>query len=315
MSSVEKFVFLGLIIGSFAYAQAPAEPAASKATSAVISAATESNIKPEPAGIADASKDDKEDTEIVADPASLLPDLPPVPGRNATLIGGTVERLDRVRDQLTVRVFGGGRMNVLFDPRTRIYRRGTQGTIGDLHEGERVYIDTILDGSTVFARSIRVKTQPAVGESQGIVLTYQAERGELTIRDAIFPEPLRVRTNSSTRLMQGDRTVPVSVLTPGSLIAIRFASEPDGHDVAREISILALPGTRYTFRGQVVHIDLRSGLLVLYSSTDRKSYEIHLDPSLAPDDNLRTGAVVTAITTLEESRYVVRSLTINSPGK
>lgn len=206
-------------------------------------------------------------------------------------------------------------MNVLFDPRTHIYRRGSQATIGDLHEGERVYIDTILDGSTVFARSIRVKTEQAVGESQGIVLTYQADRGDLTIRDVISPEPLRVRTNSSTRLMQGDRTVPASALTPGSLIAIRFGSERDGHDVAREISILALPGTRYTFAGQVIDIDLRSGLLVLYSSTDRKTYEIHLDLSLAPDDNLRTGAVVTAVTTLEDSRYVVRSLTINSPGK
>jgi hypothetical protein len=314
MSSVEKFVFIGLMIGSFAYAQAPAGPAASKATSTVVSPATESNIKPEPASIADASKD-KEETEIVADPASLLPDLPPVPRANATLIGGTVERLDRVRDQLTVRVFGGGRMNVLFDPRTRIYRQGTQATIGDLHEGERVYVDTILDGSAVFARSIRVKTQQAVRESQGIVLRYQAERGELTIRDAISPEPLRVRTNSSTRLTQGNRTLPATALTPGSLIAIRFGAEPDGHDVAREISVLALPGTRYTFAGQVIDIDLRSGLLVLYSSTDRKTYEIHLDPSLAPDDNLRTGVLVTAVTTLEDSRYVVRSLTINSPGK
>lgn len=206
-------------------------------------------------------------------------------------------------------------MNVLFDPRTRIYLRGTQATIGDLHEGERVYVDTILEGSTVFARNIRVKTQQAVGESQGIVLTYQAERGELTIRDAISPEPLRVRISSSTRLTQGDRTVPDSALTPGSLIAIRFDSERDGHHVAREISVLALPGARYTFAGQVVHIDLCSGLLVLYSSSERKTYEIHLDPSLAPDDNLRTGAVVTAVTTLQDSRYVVRSLTINSPGK
>ena len=57
----------------------------------------------------------------MADPASLLPDLPPVPRAKATLIGGTVERLDRVRERVTVRVFGGGRMSVLYDPRTRVY--------------------------------------------------------------------------------------------------------------------------------------------------------------------------------------------------
>ena len=311
MNSVAKFAFNSLIVASFAYAQTPSEPAASKATSAVVSSRNEGNIKPDPTASADAPID----ADIVADPASLLPDPPPVPRANATLIGGTVERLDRVRDRLTVRVFGGGRMNILFDPRTRVYRSGKQANIADLREGERVYADTILDGNEVFARSIRLKTEQGVGESQGVVLKYRADRGELTIRDGISPEPVRVRVNSSTRLTQGDRTVADSVLTPGSLIAIRFSSEGDGHDLAREISILALPGVRYTFAGEVVYLDLRAGLLVLYSSTDHKTYEIHLDPSLAPDDNLHTGALVTAVTTLEDSRYVAGSLTIDSAGK
>lgn len=310
MSFAAKFVFIGLIIGSFAYAQAPSEQAASKATSAVVAPATESNIKPDSAATADSPTN----ADIVADPASLLPDLPPVPKANATLIGGTVERLDRVRDQLTVRVFGGGRMNVLFDPRTRIYRQGAGATIGNLREGERIYVDTILDGNTVFAKTIRLKTD-ALGESQGIVLQYRAERGELTIRDGISPEPVRVRMNSSTQFTQGDHTVSASLLTPGSLIDIRFSSERDGRDLARQISILALPGSRYTFTGQVRHIDLRAGLLVLYSSNEHKTYEIQLDPSLATDDNLHTGAVVTVATTLEDSRYVAHGLTIDSPGK
>ncbi len=311
MNSVAKFAFNSLIVASFAYAQIPSELAPSKATSAVVSSRNEGNIKLDRSASADAPID----ADIVADPASLLPDLPPLPRANATLIGGTVERLDRVRDRLTIRVFGGGRMNILFDPRTRVYRSGKQASIDDLHEGERVYADTILDGNKVFARSIRLKTGMGVGESQGVVLKYGADRGELTIRDGISPEPVRVRVNSSTRLTQGDRTVADSVLTPGSLIAIRFSSEGDGHDLAREIAILALPGVRYTFAGEVVHLDLRAGLLVLFSSTDHKTYEIHLNPSLAPDDNLHAGAVVTVITTLEDSRYVARSMTIDSAGR
>jgi len=313
MGSVAKFVLTSLIIGTFAYAQAPSGEGDSKATSAVLSPPTQSNIKPEPAATAAASSET--DKDIVADPASLLPDLLPVPKANATLIGGTVEKLDRVRDQVTVRVFGGGRMSVLFDPRTRVYLGRAEATIGDLHEGERVYVDTILDGSTVFARSIRLKTEQGAGESQGMVLQYRSERGELTIRDAISPQPIRVRLNSSTRIMQGDRTVSTNALTPGSLIAVKFSSEPGGHDVARQIAILALPGVRYTFAGQVAHIDLRAGLLVLYSSTDRKTYEIHLDPSLDPDGNLHTGAVVTVVTTLQDSSYVARSLTVDSARK
>ncbi len=305
-----KSAFASLLVGGLAYAQTPSAPAASSATSVIV-LATDGGVKPVPVATPDTSTD----ADIVVDPASLLPDLPRLPQEKATLIGGTVERLDRVRDQITVRVFGGGRMNVLFDPRSRVYRGATQATIADLKVGERVYLDTILDGSTVFARSIRLKTSPALGESQGVVLNYSSDRGELSIRDAISPTPVRVRLNSSTRFLQGDRTVPASMLSEGSLVAVKFGSEGSGHDVAREISILALPGSRYTFAGQIMHIDLRTGLLVIKSSTDHKTYEVYLDPSLPPDDTLQAGAVVTVVANFEGSRYVARNIKIESQSK
>jgi Domain of unknown function (DUF5666) len=314
MKHIAKVAAGSLLLGSLAYAQAPSEPgsSASAATSSVIST-TDGSVEPVQPVASIASKDT--DPDIVADPASLLPDLPPVPRAKATLIGGTVERLDRVRDQVTVRVFGGGRMNILFDPRTRVYRGGAKATLADLREGERIYLDTILDGTTVFARSIRLKSEQAIGESQGIVLKYSTDRDEITVRDAISPTPLRVRFNSSTQFLQGDHKIPANKLSEGCLVAVKFSSEGNGHEVAREISILALPGTRYTFAGQVVHVDLRTGLLVIHSSTDRKTYELYLDPSVTPDENLHAGAVVTVVTNLEGSRYVARSLTIDSQGK
>ena len=310
MNSVTTFAVGSLLLGALAYAQAPSEPAASNATSAIVSA-PEENVKPVPV----APPDVPADADIVADPASLLPDLPRLPPAKATLIGGTVERLDRVRDQITVRVFGGGKMNVLFDPRSHVYRGSTEATLADLKVGERVYLDTILDGDTVFAKSIRLKSTQAIGESQGTVLKYRADRGELSIRDAISPTPLRVRINSATKFLQGDKPVSASMLVDGSLVGVKFGSEGNGHDVAREISILALPGTRYTFAGQIMHLDLRTGLLVINSSTDHKTYEVYVDTSAAPDENLHVGSVVTVVANFEGSRYVARDLTINSPGK
>jgi hypothetical protein len=310
MKSVAKFAFTSLLVGTFAYAQAPSEPAVSAATSTVVSPES-SSIKPVPA----AEPDSSTDADIVADPASLLPDLPPVPRAKTTLIGGTVERLDRVRDRVTVRIFGGGRMNVLFDPRTRVYRGTAEGTIADLKVGERVYLDTVLDGDTVFARSVRLKTTPALGESQGVVVKYRSGSGELTVRDSISPQPVNVRLTSSTRFLRGGQAVTASMLSEGSLVSVKFSSEGNGHDVAREISLLALPGTQYTFTGQVVHIDLRTGLVVINSSTDHKTYEVYLDPSAPPDDNLHPGAVITVVANFEGSRYVARSLTIDSQGK
>ena len=313
MNSLAKFAVgsLALILSHLTYAQQPSPLTASQ-SSAVVSD-TQHDIKPEQPATPDISTDT--DADIVADPASLLPDLPPLPRANATLIGGTVEHLDRVRDQLTVRVFGGGRTNILFDPRTRVYREGEETTLANLHDGDRVSIDTTLDGATVFARSIRMKTAQAQGESQGVVLKYESERSELTVRDAISPEPVRLQLDDATRFLQGGRAVSASLLTAGSLVAVQFNSEGNVRDVAREISILALPGTRYTFAGQVMHLDLRTGLLVLNSSTDHKTYEIYLEPSADPNDSLHVGTVVTVVTNFEGSRYVAHNLTINSQGK
>jgi hypothetical protein len=248
------------------------------------------------------------DSGISIDPASLLPDLPALPRKNATLVGGTLEKLDRVRDQLTLRVFGGGRTTALFDPRTRVFRGTKEVTIADLREGQRIYLDTILDGSTIFAKNVRLDAAAALGESRGVIV--KAVQGELSIQDGIAPFPVNVRLSSSTQFVQGDRTVPASTLVPGSLVDVTFASEGNGHDTAQKISILALPGTRYVFSGQVVHIDLRTGLLVLISSTDHKTYEIYLDPSFPPDGNLQPGSTVTAVTSFQDSRYVARNLAV-----
>ncbi|HZQ97006.1 MAG TPA: DUF5666 domain-containing protein, partial [Candidatus Sulfotelmatobacter sp.] len=243
-----------------------------------------------------------EESAIVADPASLIPDLPPVPAKKATLVGGTLERLDRVRDQLTVQVFGGGRVRALFDPRTRVFRGQKEVTIADLKQGERIYLDTILDGDTVFARNIRLSPEHASGQSQGILLKYTSD--ELTIRDGLSPSAVRIRVSPTTKFMREGQPVAAGALKPGSLIAVEFDSQGNGRNLAREISILALPGTRYTFVGQVVHLDLRAGLLVLNSSIDHKTYEIYLNPQITPDDNLHAGTNVTITANFENSRYV-----------
>jgi len=250
--------------------------------------------------------------EIAVDPASLLPDLPALPPAKATLIGGTIQRLDRVQDQLTVQAFGGGKLKILFDTRTRIYRDGATASAADLRQGDRIYADTILDGSNVFARTIRVKTSTPVGESQGVVLSYSRDRGELKIRDLLSPRGLNVQIAPSTRIVRGDHSASANDLTPGTLVAVKFRAQPDGRDQAHEISVLAVPGSSFTFTGQVTTIDLRTGLLVLTSKTNHKTYEIYLDPSLVSvDSEVRNGADVTVLTRFDGNRYVASNLTID----
>ncbi len=255
--------------------------------------------------------EDTDDT-IVVDPTTLLPELPPIPKTDTTLVGGTIERVDAVRDRVTVNLFGGGKENVLFDPRTKVLRGNKPATIADLHQGERIYLDTVLDGDTVFARTIRVAGAHATGTSQGVVLQCRLDRGELTFRDVLSPSPVAIRVNSSTKVTQGNRAASLGTLKPGSLISVTFSSEGNARDLAKEISILAQPGTQYTFSGQVIHIDMRTGLVVLTSSTDRKTYEVYLPSSINPDENLHVGANVTLQTNFDGQRYVARNMTINT---
>jgi hypothetical protein len=60
-------------------------------------------------------------------------------------------------------------------------------------------------------------------------------------------------------------------------------------------------------------LDLRLGLLILNSSTDRKTYEVYFDPSVSGvDGNLREGDDVMVMTRFDGNRYVARSVTVNA---
>ena len=91
-----------------------------------------------------------------SNPGDPLLDVPPLPKGKATLVGGRVGKIDPIRNRITVEPFGGGdKMKVFFDERTHIYRDGTETTQANIHKGDRVYVDTLLDGPRVFARNIR----------------------------------------------------------------------------------------------------------------------------------------------------------------
>jgi hypothetical protein len=185
-----------------------------------------------------------------------------------------------------------------------------------LHQGDRVYVDTILDGSTVLAKTIRLKSTASAGESQGIVTSYHADKSELEVRDALSPRPLKIHLTPQTKITHGDHATSASELVTGTLVAIKFGAQKGGQDVAREISVLAVPGASFTFAGRVTGLDLRLGLLVLTSSTDNKSYEIYFDPAVVnADSNLHQAADVTVLTRFDGNHYVANKVTVNSQNQ
>src|SRR5205823_114935 len=65
---------------------------------------------------------------LVTDGHDPILDPAPVPRTTTTLVGGTITSVDRMRNRLTVQIFGGGHWKVNFDERTHIFRNGAETT-------------------------------------------------------------------------------------------------------------------------------------------------------------------------------------------
>ncbi len=243
---------------------------------------------------------------------SLLPAPEPLPRGKVTLMGGVIETVDPVRDQLVLKNFGGGHTKVLFDERTRIYVDGTpNGHAHDLRRGERIHLDAIPDGTQLFAQGIFLLRKASVLESSGQVLSYKASTGEPTMTDSALAEPVKVRLLPTTVISHKNQPLSAANIGQGSLIAVSFQMDPDGRATARKISVLAKRDDVFTFSGRVLHLDLSRRLAVIEDPDDRRTYEIYYSPGrLLAGDNLREGSNATISATFDGSRYVADSVTI-----
>jgi len=248
---------------------------------------------------------------------SLAPStLPPQPKGKTTLLGGMIHTVDHVRDRLVLDVFGGGKIAVLFDERTHVYQGQEKGSLDDLREGQRAYVDTALDGTDVFARNIRVLGAPA-GEARGQVVDYDAGKRELLLRDTLSPRPVKMHLLAGATITRAGQPATSADLQPGALVNISFVSgtEKQAGRQARvsSVSILATPGSTFSFSGRVTFLDLRRGMLVIVDPRDNRSYEVYLDPN---DRNLsqklQEGADVMVEARFDGTHYEARSVVVNS---
>ena len=248
-------------------------------------------------------------------PAVFLPDLPALPRGKSTVIGGAIREVDGVRDQLTLNVFGGHAMRVLFDERTQVYRDGHKASLRDLRAGDHVSVETMLDGTTIFARSIHMLSHLPEGESQGQVVSYDRSKGELLVRDSLSPEPIKLHVSSATTIVRQGQESSSGDLSAGTLISIRFQADSTGQNVASKIAVLATPGSAFVFSGNVVFLDLHTGLMALVDPRDDKHYEISFDPArLRLSHDVREGTAVTVTANFDGSRYSASAVTVNAPA-
>lgn len=244
-------------------------------------------------------------------------DLLALPKGKSTVIGGTISTVDPVTDALVLKIFGGKRMKILFDERTQVYRDGTKASLHDLHANDRASVETMLDGTTVFARSIHMLSQAPEGQCQGQILSYESGTGLLTVNESLSNEPIRLHVPAGTAVTRegqsasASKTAGPADLVKGALITAEFRPDNTGQGVAQRIAILAKPGEVLSFDGTVTYLDLRSNQFALEDSNNSQSYKISFDPGSTPAGrDLHEGNTVKITAEFDGSRYQARSIDI-----
>jgi hypothetical protein len=248
---------------------------------------------------------------LVTDGHDPILDPAPVPRTTTTLVGGIITGVDRLRNRLTLHVFGGNRWTVSFDERTHIFHNGAETTQLALKKGERVYVDTQLDNNRhdIFARNIRVGVAELPADADGQIIAVDTKHNELTLRDTLNSVPVRFAVDSETRISNGQTPAAFKDVKPGTLVHVRFAASSPNRGLAREVSIIAVPGSTFTFAGKVTFLDLHRGLIAVQNTTDDKNYEIHFAPSAVANRNeLGVGRDVLVRATFEGTRYMAQSV-------
>jgi hypothetical protein len=247
-----------------------------------------------------------------------LPALPAAPQGKSTVLGGEIVSIDRVQDELTLKVFGQRPTKILFDERTKVYRDGEEIPLRDLTSAGHASVQTLLDGTSVFALSIHILSRAPEGGFHGSVLRYNPETRELTVRALQLHDPIKLLVPARTPILRKGQdqfssgSSGASDLVQGALVSVTFASDKVGRGVATQIAILATPGSTFVFSGNLSSLDTHIGSLVLVDPLYDTSYQIFFDSTLLPASrDLHAGEHVRVIATYDGTRYVASVLTFN----
>jgi hypothetical protein len=165
------------------------------------------------------------------------------------------------------------------------------------------------DNHSILARNIRLGVAALPADADGQVETVDPIRGELTLHDRINSVAVHFGVNDNTRISHGFEPATLKDIKPGSLVHVKFAAESGYRGLAREINIIAVPGTTFTFQGRLTYLDMHRGLIGIANESDGRTYDLRFSPSRLPgSSNLGVGMYVVVIATFEGTQYTARSV-------
>jgi hypothetical protein len=248
-----------------------------------------------------------------------IPGLPAAPRGKSTILGGEISIIDPVRDELTLKVAGQHPVKILFDERTQAFIDGKRISLRQLGHADHASVQTLLDGTNVFALSIHILSQSPQGEYQGRVLNYDSSSNQLTISSPMFPQPLKILVPAGTPVVRVGQTAFVAThlgtadLVKGAMISVTFRSNKEGRGVADQVSVLATPGSTFVFTGNISSLDMHAGRLSIFDPADEKTYQVSFDAANFPStQNLHAGDPVMVTADFDGDHYVANAITPNN---
>lgn len=256
-------------------------------------------------------------TESAGTSASLT-SLPPAPRGKSTIMGGEIRNVDPVRDQLTLKVYGQRQLKILFDERTQVYLDGKKLPLGSLSPARNASVETVLDGTDVYALSIHMLSHLPEGEYQGRVLGFDPASRELALSSALSRQPIRLLVPAGAVVVrEGQEQFTkqqsgVADLIRGALVSVDFEAGKQGQGVASRITVRATPGSAFVFNGSISSLDMHAGSLVLIDPKDDRSYQLYFDPAKLPATRtIHEGDHLRVTASFDGARYVASALAVN----
>jgi hypothetical protein len=173
-------------------------------------------------------------------------------------------------------------------------------------------VDTMLDnnGRDIFARNIRVGVAQPPALVDGQIIDFDPSRSLVTLRDTINTVPVHFSVDNDTKISDGLKLATVRDLAPGSLVRVKFAPERANRGLAREITIIAKPGSSHTFAGPITFLDTHRGILAVRNRLDDKTYDLHFTPRIGAAADLAVGAEVQVTATFTATEYSVQQIVV-----
>ncbi|HWK30454.1 MAG TPA: hypothetical protein VNR20_00070 [Terriglobales bacterium] len=241
----------------------------------------------------------------------------PLPKKKLSLIGGTVKEIDPIRNRMTVDIYGGKQMKLIFDDRTKVTRNGADVNPLIIRKGDRVYLDTQLaSGNKIFAKQIQIVTKFEAADLNGQIVNFDPKTRTIELRDQLSAAPFRFTVDQDAAITaNGGKAATQADLQPGALVMAHFNNGQGGRGTIRDINIIAAPGAEFTLYGRVNHLDLRSGVLAVQNKADDKAYEVKFSPAQFKVDDLAIGSEVAVTAKFNGQDYVAQSLNVTSTGQ